>query len=192
MELYGKTIGFAFTGSFCSFSEAFKVLEGLKNEGANLIPVMSNIAYTTDTRFGTAKEHIKRAQEITKNEIIHTIASAEPIGPKKLFDLLIICPCTGNTMAKLANAITDTPVTMATKAHLRNERPVLICPATNDALGASGKNMLTLMAMKNIFFAPFGEDDPYKKPKSLVCLWDYVIPAAKSALDYMQYQPVIK
>ncbi len=192
MELYGKTVGFALTGSFCSFSSAFNALEGLKQQGAKIIPVMSDIAYTTDTRFGTAAEHIKKAEEICENKIIHTISGAEPIGPKKLLDLLIICPCTGNTMAKLANAITDTPVTMAAKAHLRNERPVLICPATNDALGASGKNILSLMAMKNIFFAPFGEDDPYKKPKSLVCLWDYVIPAAKSALDYVQYQPVIK
>lgn len=191
MNLECKTIGFAMTGSFCSFSHALDQLQKLKNEGFKIIPIMSETSYTTDTRFGKSCDFINEIERICENKIIHTIADAEPIGPKKLLDLLIVCPCTGNTMAKLANAITDTSVTMAAKAHMRNDRAVLICPATNDALGSSGKNIMSLMNTKNIYFAPFGEDDPEKKPKSLVCHWDLVVPAAKSALEGKQIQPVI-
>lgn len=191
MELENKTVGFALTGSFCSFGEVISQLENLKKENCRIIPIMSETAYSTDTRFGTARAFSDKIEEICENKIIHTISEAEPIGPKKLLDLLIICPCTGNTMAKLANAITDTSVTMAAKAHLRNQRPLLICPATNDGLGASGKNLTALMNMKNIYFLPFGEDDPIKKPKSLVSHWDMLTAAAKSALDGTQIQPVV-
>lgn len=191
MNLEGKTVGFALTGSFCSFSSAIKALEELKKEGCSIRPIMSETAYTTDTRFGSAASHIEKIEALCQNKIIHTISEAEPIGPKKLLDLLVICPCTGNTMAKLANAITDTAVTLAAKAHMRNSKPILICPATNDALGASGKNIMSLMNMKNIFFTPFGEDDPIGKPKSLVCHWELLCDAAKNALDGRQLQPVV-
>lgn len=191
MNLENKRIGFAMTASFCSFEKAVGQIEALKKEKCDVIPVMSETAYSTDTRFGKAQDFINEIEKITGNEVIHTIKGAEPIGPSKLFDILIICPCTGNTMAKLAGGITDTSVTMAAKAHMRNNRPLLIAPATNDGLGASGKNIMALMNYKNIFFVPFGEDDPQKKPKSLVCRFDLLKEAACSALDFVQLQPVI-
>lgn len=191
MLLKNKTIGFALTGSFCCFEKTLKELQKLKEEETRIIPVMSETAYNTDTRFGEAKSFVERIENICEEKIIHTIAGAEPIGPKKLLDILVICPCTGNTMAKLKNAITDTPVTMAAKAHLRNERPLLIAPSTNDALGASGVNIMSLMNSKNVYFVPFGEDDPEKKPKSLVAHFDLLIPAIKGALSGTQIQPVI-
>ncbi len=191
MELFNKTVGFAITGSFCSFNGAFRQLEALKGVGCDIVPIMSETAWATDTRFGKAEEFVEKAEQICGKKVIHTISDAEPIGPKKLLDILIICPCTGNTMAKLANGITDTAVTMAAKAHLRNNRPLLIALATNDGLGASGRNIMTLINSKNVFFVPFGEDDPQKKPKSLVCNFDLVLEATKSALDYTQLQPIV-
>lgn len=191
MIFENKTIGFAITGSFCSFARAFTVLEEIKSYNCNIIPIMSQTAFTTDTRFGTAVAFREKAEAITQNKIIHTIAEAEPIGPSQLLDLLIICPCTGNTMAKLANGITDTSVTMAAKAHIRTNRPLLIAPATNDGLGANSKNIFSLLNTKNIFFVPFMQDDFLHKPKSLTCNFSLVTKAAEAALSYNQLQPII-
>ncbi len=187
-----KTIGFAMTGSFCTFASVIKELEALAAEGANVLPIMSNTAYFTDTRFGKAEDFVKKLENITSNKVIFSVKDAEPIGPKALLDLLIIAPCTGNTLAKLANGITDTSVTMAAKAHMRNLRPTLIAVSTNDGLGNSAKNIGTLLNMKNIFFVPFGQDDSVKKPNSLVAKMNLIIPAADSALKGRQLQPVLK
>ncbi len=191
MDLNNKNIGFAMTGSFCTFKTVVAELEKLKNTGANIIPIMSEIAYTTDTRFGTCKDFIEKIESITENEIIHTIKGAEPIGPKKLLDALIIAPCTGNTLGKLAGGITDTAPTMAAKAHLRNERPLIIAVSTNDGLGASGKNIMSLINTKNVYMVPFGQDDPQKKTKSLVAHMELICDTLFGALDKKQIQPVL-
>ena len=183
-------IGYAFCGSFCTISDSLRQLTTLVERGLDVVPIMSERVWSTDTRFFAAEELRRRVKGITGREIVHTVEGAEPFGPKPL-DALIIAPCTGNTLAKLALGITDTSVTMAAKAHMRNNRPLLIAPATNDGLGASGKNIMALMNYKNIFFVPFGEDDPQKKPKSLVCRFDLLKEAACSALDFVQLQPVI-
>lgn len=191
MDLYGKNIGFAMTGSFCTFKRVIDEIETLKSTGANIIPIMSKTAYETDTRFGKSSDFIEKIESITQNSIIHTISQAEPIGPKKLLDALIIAPCTGNTIAKLAGGITDTPPTMAAKAHLRNERPLIVAVSTNDGLGASGKNIMTLLNSKNIYMVPFGQDDPIQKTKSLVAHMELICQTTMSALDKVQIQPVI-
>lgn len=190
-SLEGIKIGMAMCGSFCTFSKAFEQMIKLKAAGAELTPVMSYHASTLDTRFGTAEENIMTAESICGRGVINTIPLAEPVGPKKMFDLLIVCPCTGNTMAKLANGITDTPVTMAVKSHLRNGRPVLIAAATNDALSASAKNIGTLLNIKNIYFVPFRQDDFVKKPRSAVADFSMIPDAAKAALNGRQLQPVL-
>lgn len=162
-------IGYCFTGSFCTFAKSIEALEELVRAGHNVVPIMSENAYSTDTRFGDASDIQNRLIQITGNSIIHTINQAEPIGPKKMFDVLAIVPCTGNTLAKLANGITDTSVTMATKSHLRNNRPVVIGVSTNDALGAAAKNIGMLLNYKHYYFVPFGMDNCIMKPKSMVC-----------------------
>lgn len=162
-------IGYCFTGSFCTFEKSMEALKALVRDGHNVTPIMSENAYTMDTRFGDAVDIQNRLIEITGNSIIHTIEQAEPIGPKKMFDVLAIIPCTGNTLAKLANGITDTSVTMAAKSHLRNSRPVVIGVSTNDALGAAAKNIGMLLNYKNYYFVPFGMDNCIMKPKSMVC-----------------------
>ncbi|MGN1202236.1 MAG: dipicolinate synthase subunit B [Eubacterium sp.] len=162
-------IGYCFTGSFCTFSKSIDALEGLVKAGHNVTPVMSENAYSIDTRFGDAVEIQNKLIQITGNSIIHTIEQAEPIGPAKMFDVLAIVPCTGNTLAKLANGITDTAVTMAVKSHLRNNRPVVIGVSTNDALGAAAKNIGALLNYKHYYFVPFGMDNCIMKPKSMVC-----------------------
>lgn len=162
-------IGYCFTGSFCTFSKSMEVLEALVKSGHNVTPIMSENAYTIDTRFGDAVDIQNKLIQITGNSIIHTIEQAEPIGPKKMFDVLAIVPCTGNTLAKLAAGVTDTSVTMATKSHLRNSRPVVIGVSTNDALGAAAKNIGALLNYKNYYFVPFGMDNCLLKPKSMVC-----------------------
>jgi len=167
-------IGYCLTGSFCTFSKSIKVLEDLVRAGHEVTPVMSQNAYSTDTRFGDAADIQNRIIEITGNSIIHTIQQAEPIGPKKMFDVLAIVPCTGNTLAKLAAGIADTSVTMAAKSHLRNSRPVVIGVSTNDALGAAAKNIGNLLNYKNFYFVPFGMDNCIMKPKSMVCDFDMV------------------
>lgn len=190
-SLEGIKIGMAMCGSFCTFSKAFEQMIKLKAAGAELTPIMSYHAATLDTRFGTAEENIMTAENICGRGVINTIPLAEPVGPKKMFDLLIVCPCTGNTMAKLAAGITDTPVTMAVKSHLRNDRPVLIAAATNDALSASAKNIGTLLNIKNIYFVPFKQDDFVKKPRSAVADFSMIPEAAKAALNGRQLQPIL-
>lgn len=187
----GKTVGFAMCGSFCTFSKAKEQLEILVNMGANVLPIMSFNAFNTDTRFGKASEHIKDVESVTNNKVIHTISQAEPIGPKKLCDVLIIAPCTGNTLAKLAAGITDTPVTMAAKSHLRIERPLVLSIATNDGLGASAQNIGRLLNTKNVYFVPFSQDDPVNKPRSLVSHFELIPKCLEQSLKNRQLQPVI-
>lgn len=162
-------IGYCLTGSFCTFSKSFSAIEELLKLGYSIVPIMSETAYSTDTRFGNAVDFQNKLIEMTGNSIIHTIAQAEPIGPKRMFDVLVVAPCTGNTLAKLANGITDTAVTMAVKSHLRNNKPVVIGVSTNDALGGSAKNIGMLLNYKNYYFVPMGMDDCENKPKSIVC-----------------------
>ncbi len=191
MKLENLTIGFAITGSFCTFSKIFPQLEKIKMEGAEIIPIMSEISYSTDTRFGKATEHIEKIENITKNKVIGTIQDAEPIGPKKLLDILIVAPCTGNTIAKIANGIADSSVTLATKSHLRNKRPVVIAVSTNDGLGNNCKNIGTLVNMKNIYVVPFKQDDFREKENSLISDMNLIIPTVKLALDGKQIQPIL-
>ena len=191
MDLSGKNIGFAMCGSFCTFKKAFEALKSLKDTNANIIPIMSAVSAFTNTRFGEASDFREKAEKITGNNIIITVHDAEPIGPKRLLDLLVILPCTGNTLAKAAMGIADTSVTMAMKAHLRNERPVLIGISTNDGLGSAAKKIGTLMNRKNIYFIPFAQDDYIKKPNSLVADFDKLVPAAEAAMEGKQLQPVI-
>lgn len=184
-------IGFALCGSFCTLSKAVVQIEKLKEIGADIFPIMSPITYETDTRFGTAESFINKIENICDKKIIHEIAKAEPIGPKNLLDILIIAPCTGNTLGKLANGITDTSVTMAAKAHLRNNKPVLIGVSSNDALSASAKNIGILMNTKNIYFVPFSQDAPNSKTTSCVCDFSKIPEAAQSALNGIQLQPLL-
>lgn len=176
-------IGYCLTGSFCTFSKSIEALKGIVEAGHNVTPIMSENAYNTDTRFGDAVDIQNKLISITKNSIIHTIRNAEPIGPKKLFDVLCVVPCTGNTLAKLANGITDTSVTMAVKSHLRNARPVVIGVSTNDALGGAAKNIGSLMNYKNYYFVPLGMDDCINKPKSMVCDFTKVLQTIEYAYD---------
>lgn len=184
------TVGFAVCGSFCTFRKAIEQIENLKNKGFEIIPIMSYNAYSTDTRFGKAAEHIERIEEICGEKIIATLTQAEPIGPKKLLDILVIEPCTGNTIAKLAGGITDTPVTLAAKAHLRNERPLLIAVSTNDALSAAAPNIGRLLNNKNIFFVPMSQDDCVNKPRSVVADFSKTYDAISAALHGEQLQPI--
>lgn len=163
-----SNVGFALCGSFCTFKKVIPQIEALVSLGYNVIPIMSGVSYSTDTRFGKAEDFIKQIEDITGKKIIHTICGAEPIGPKMLLDALVIAPCTGNTLGKMANGITDTSVTLSAKAHLRNSRPVIIAVSTNDALGAAAKNIGLLMNSKNIYFVPMRQDDPLNKPNSIV------------------------
>lgn len=191
MELDGLKIGYCVTGSFCTFHKMIEAVKELKALGADIYPVMSEISYNTDTRFGTADEFKSQLQEITGHTIIKSVQEAEPIGPKKMFDLVIVAPCTGNTIAKIANGITDTSVTMAVKAHIRNSRPVLIGVSTNDALGNSARNIGCLFNLKNLYFVPFNQDDFINKPNSLVADFKRIPEAAISALKGIQLQPLI-
>lgn len=184
-------VGFCMCGSFCTFSKVIPIMQKLKDEGADVFPIMSETAFSTDTRFGKAIEHIKKIETICKRKIISTLVEAEPIGPKKMLDVLIIEPCTGNTLSKLANGITDSCVTMAAKAHLRNMRPVLIAVSTNDGLSTSAKSIGVLQNRKNIYFVPYTQDDPFLKESSLVADFDKTIVAMHLALEGRQMQPVI-
>ena len=184
-------LGFAICGSFCTHQYVLAELAELKIKGYNITPIVSEIVYKTDTRFGAASDFIKNIEDICEKKCISSIKAAEPIGPKCLFDAMVIAPCTGNTLAKLANGITDSTVTMAAKAHLRNEKPLIIAPSTNDALGGSAKNIGLLMNCKNIYFVPFRQDLPYDNHNS--CISDFkLIPATiESALNGNQLQPVL-
>lgn len=186
-----KTIGFAVCGSFCTFKAVFEEIEKLRKLDYNIIPIMSENAYTLDTRFGDAAYWRARMKEITGNDIIHTIPKAEPIGPKKLLDALIIAPCTGNTLAKLAWGVTDSCVTLAAKAHLRNARPLIIAPSTNDALANAAKNIGALFNYKNIYFVPYGQDSFAGKPNSMVADFSLINDTLQHALNGTQVQPVI-
>ncbi len=191
MDLQGKRIGFALTGSFCTLSKVMKELENLKNEGADLFPIMSETVWSTSTRFGTSEDFISNVQSICKKDIIHDIKGAEPIGPKAFLDALIVAPCTGNTLSKIANGITDTSVTMASKANLRNRRPLVIAISSNDALGANAKNIGHLLNTQNVYFVPFSQDDPEEKPDSLVADMTQICQTLKFALNGKQLQPII-
>lgn len=191
MSLEDLNIGIAFTGSFCTYKTAIKELEQLTKEGCQLYPILSFQSQQINSRFGTACDFQKEIETACKREAITSIETAEPIGPGGFLDLLIIMPCTGNTIAKLANGITDSPVLMAAKAHLRNEKPLLIAVSTNDALGMNFKNIGLLMNTKHIFFVPFGQDAPDKKPNSMIAHLDLLIPSIKEALQGKQIQPVI-
>ena len=192
MKLNDKRIGVALSGSFCTYDKVFKELQKLVDEGAKVQTIFSDASLTIDSRFGKAEEFVQKAEKLTGIRPMRTIAEAEPIGPKELLDLLIILPCTGNTIAKLANGITDTPVLMAAKAHLRNEKPLLLSVSTNDALGMNMKNIGLLLNAKHIYFVPFGQDNPQKKPNSMIAHTELLLDAAKEALEGKQYQPVIQ
>ncbi|MDI9514486.1 MAG: dipicolinate synthase subunit B [Clostridiaceae bacterium] len=191
MTLSGKNIGFAVTGSFCTISEAIIELERLAFLGVEVYPILSTAVATTNTRFGRADDFRRRIEMVTGKDCIDTITDAEPIGPKKMLDLIVVAPCTGNTLSKIANGITDTPVTMAVKASLRNQKPVVLAIATNDGLGANGKNIGTLLNTKNVFFVPFGQDDPEKKNNSLIARFGLIVPTIELALEGKQIQPVL-
>ena len=184
-------IGFALTGSFCTFKRVLPVMRALSEKGYNIVPIMSYNAYKLDTRFGKAEDFRAEVRQITGKEIIATLNEAEPIGPKKLLDILIIAPCTGNTLAKLALGIADTPVTMAAKSHLRNQRPVLLAVSTNDALAGAAKNIAALQNYKNVYFIPYKQDDPAGKPTSVVADFTLTEAAMLEALNGKQLQPVI-
>lgn len=187
-----QTVGFAVCGSFCTHAKAMEALEQVKARFSTVIPIVSECTAATDTRFGPAHELMWEMERICDRRVISSIREAEPIGPKKLLDLLIIAPCTGNTLGKLACGITDTAVTMAAKAHLRNQRPLLIAPSTNDGLTASAPNLGALLSRKYIYFVPFGQDDPVKKPTSLVADFSLVADAAQAALEGRQLQPLLR
>ena len=191
MSLEDVKIGIAFTGSFCTYNNIFPELEKLAKKGAFIQTIFSDTARSTDSRFGKAKDFLERAKTITGNDPILSIEGAEPIGPKGLLDILVILPCTGNTLAKLSHGITDSPVLMAAKAHLRNDRPLVLSLSTNDALGMNLKNIGLVLNVKNIYFVPFGQDDCEKKPDSLVADMEKILPALECALSGKQIQPMI-
>ena len=191
MELKNKKIGFAMTGSFCTFSKTIEELKKIVKTGAKVIPIMSYNSYNLDTRFGKASDFINEIESITGEKIIHTIQEAEPIGPKKMTDITVIAPATGNTIAKLANGIIDGPVTMATKSHLRNNNPVVIAISTNDALSGSAENIGKLLNRKHYYFVPFRQDNPITKPRSLVYDFGYLQKTIEYALENEQIEPII-
>ena len=184
-------IGFVLTGSFCTFSKTIPKIKELVNKGANVLPIMSFNAYNMDTKFGKATDFINEIENITKNKIIHTIQDAEPIGPKKLTDIMVVAPASGNTMAKLANDIIDTPAVMACKSHLRNNNPLIIAPSTNNGLTGNGENIGKLLNRKNYYFVPFKQDNPITKPGSIVFDGEYIIKTIEFALNREQIQPIL-
>jgi dipicolinate synthase subunit B len=192
LKLYNNiTIGLVITGSFCTFKKIIAVIQSLKDRGMNVVPVFSENVQSIDNRFNNAKDFIKEIEELTGQKGIYSIPEAEPIGPKALFDVVVIAPCTGNTMAKLANGITDSTALMAAKAHLRNNRPLVIAISTNDALGMNLKNIGQLMNVKNIYFVPFGQDNYNKKPNSMIAHLDRTVDTVILALEGKQLQPVV-
>lgn len=184
-------IGFALTGSFCTFASVLPVVEILATRGCEITPILSANAGTLDTRFGKATDWRSRLHEITGRNCIDSIPEAEPIGPKKMFDVLVVAPCTGNTLAKLAHGITDTTVTMAVKSHLRGEKPVVLAVSTNDALSGSAANLGTLLNRKHYYFVPLRQDAPYAKPRSLVADMSLLPDTIGAALDDRQLQPLL-
>jgi len=191
MKLNDKRIGMALTGSFCMYEKIYREMKHLVEEGAQVIPIFSNNAKSIDSRFGKAEDFLKKAVEITGNKPILTIPEAEPIGPKNMVDILLIAPCTGNTLAKFANGITDSPVLMAAKSHLRNNRPLVISLSSNDSLSMNLKNIGVLMNTKHVYFVPFGQDNCLGKPNSMIAHTELIVPTLEEALEGKQLQPVI-
>ncbi len=191
MTLRGKNVGVAFTGSYCTFDKIYPEIERLQNEGANVYTIFSERSQTTDTRFGKAQDFLQRARELTGNEPITTIVEAERLGPSNTLDIIVIAPCTGNTLAKMANAITDSSVLMAAKGLLRNGRPLVIAVSTNDALSNNLKNIGLLINAKNVYFVPLGQDNYKGKPNSMVAHFDLILPTLEAALDGRQLQPIM-
>lgn len=187
----GIRVGFAFCGSFCTYEKAITALERVKAEFGDVVPIVSERGASLDTRFGNAHDFLREVERICDKRVIATLQAAEPIGPKGLLDVLVIAPCTGNTLAKLAAGVTDSSVTMAAKAHLRNGRPLVIAVSTNDGLAASARNLGELVNRKNVYFVPFRQDDPDKKPSSLVADFGLVPAAIRAALEGRQLQPVL-
>lgn len=191
-QLNDIKVGLGVTGSFCNFSKLGSVIEDMKSNGVKtILPIVSFAVLTDANRFSTPKEIRKRLVDLTSNELIDTIAKAEPVGPKNLIDILVIFPCTGNTLAKLAHGITDTPVLMAAKSHLRQNKPVVVALSTNDGLGANAENIGKLLNTKNIYLVPFGQDDEIKKPKSLVCDYTKIVDTVCQAIQGKQIQPIL-
>lgn len=191
MTLKGKRIGFGLTGSHCTYDAVMPQIEKLIKAGADVRPVVTHTVKSTTTRFGKGEEWLAKLEELTGNQVITTIVEAEPLGPKLPLDCMVIAPLTGNSMSKLANALTDSPVLMAAKATLRNLNPVVLGISTNDALGLNGMNLMKLMATKNIYFIPFGQDDPVKKPNSIVARMDALVETVEAAILGQQFQPVL-
>lgn len=189
--LQGKRIGLGITASHCTYEEVIPTIDALKNAGATVVPVITHSVLTAATRFGTGEEWVNRIEQATGEKVISTIVGAEPFGPKTPVDCMIIAPMTGNSISRFANAATDSPVLMAAKATLRNDCPVLLGISTNDALGLNGVNIMKLLNMKNVFFIPFGQDDPFKKPNSLISDFSLMVPAAAAALKKKQLQPLL-
>ena len=192
MELDGVKIGYALTGSYCTLAKSFDIMQQIREEGADIFPIMSENVYYTDTRFGTAESFIKKAEEICGKNVMHSITETEVIGPKNLLDVLVVAPCTGNTLGKLANGVNDTAVTMAVKATVRNKKPIVIAVSTNDGLSGSAKNIGMLLNCKNFYFVPFEQDDSVKKPNSLVAKLNILVPTVKLALKGEQIQPILR
>ena len=190
-EMKGMRVGFALTGSFCTFGRILPVVEALTAEGAEVFPLMSETAYGTDTRFGSAALWVSRLEKICGRSVLHSIVHAEPVGPQKMLDVLVVAPCTGNTLGKLSAGVTDTAVTMACKAHLRNGRPLVLGISTNDGLSAAAVNIGALLARKQVFFVPFGQDDPQGKPNSLVSVMERIPDTVRAALEGAQLQPLL-
>lgn len=191
MDLKGKIVGFVFTGSFCTFRKTIDELKKIVSLGATVIPIMSKNSYTMDTKFGKTEEFIEEIENITKNKILHTIQEVEPIGPKDMLDIIVVAPASGNTIAKLANDIIDTPAVMAVKSHLRREKPVVIAVSTNNGLSGAGQNIGKLLNMKHYYFVPFRQDNPITKPRSIVFDPSYLIKTIEYALDKEQIQPIL-
>lgn len=183
-------LGFAMCGSFCTYAKVFPIMAELA-QNHDIIPIFSDTSYRIDSRFGTSQAHVEKAEEICRGRVLHTIEEVEPFGPKKLLDALIVAPCTGNTLTKLAHSIADTPVTMAVKSHLRNGRPVIIAVSTNDALAGALENIGRLMNKKHYYFVPFGQDDPYGKPTSMVADFEKIPQALNAAIEGRQIQPIL-
>ncbi len=191
MSLQGKRIGFGITGSHCTYDIVFPEIEKLVNEGVEVIPIVTSTVKQTETRFGRGEDWIERIEKVTGHHVVDTIVKAEPLGPKMPLDCMVIAPLTGNSMSKLANALTDSPVLMAAKATMRNHRPVVVGISTNDALGLNGANLMKLMAAKDLYFVPYGQDDPFNKPNSMVARMSMIRETILSALKGEQFQPVI-
>ncbi len=186
------TVGFALTGSFCTFARVIPQIDVLKKAGHQVVPILSPVSYGEDTRFGPAAAWRAQIESLAGHPIWHTMQETEPIGPKKSLDVLVVAPCTSNTLGKLAGGVNDTPVTMACKAHLRNGRPLVLAISTNDALSFSAKNIGTLMALRHFYFVPFGQDDVVKKPRSMVAHFDLILPAVEAAAQGEQLQPMVR